>query len=135
MARHTTDRALMTSRRSATVAAIGAGIVVVFTLVVYLPLVGFLGGATASTAGIVPFPVVSVTVVTFVGAATIAGLLALALTRRRSGVAWALVALAVVVALAVTAFPLVAVVIGSAQRIGEIGPVISALWQQLAGFT
>lgn len=134
MARHTTDRALVTSRRSATVAAIGAGIVVVFTLVVYLPLVGFLGGATASTAGIVPFPVVSVTVVTFVGAATIAGLLALALTRRRSGVAWALVALAVVVALAVTAFPLVAVVIGSAQRIGEIGPVISALWQQLAGF-
>ncbi|OZD31305.1 MFS transporter permease [Rhodococcus sp. 06-1477-1B] len=124
----------MTSRRSATVAAIGAGIVVVFTLVVYLPLVGFLGGATASTAGIVPFPVVSVTVVTFVGAATIVGLLALALTRRRSGVAWALVALAVVVALAVTAFPLVAVVIGSAQRIGEIGPVISALWQQLAGF-
>lgn len=134
MARHTTDRALVTSRRSATVAAIGAGIVVVFTLVVYLPLVGFLGGATASTAGIVPFPVVSVTVVTFVGAATIVGLLALALTRRRSGVAWALVALAVVVALAVTAFPLVAVVIGSAQRIGEIGPVISALWQQLAGF-
>lgn len=134
MARHTTDRALVTSRRSATVAAIGAGIVVVFTLVVYLPLVGFLGGATASTAGIVPFPVVSVTVVTFVGAATIVGLLALALTRRRSGVAWALVAFAVVVALAVTAFPLVAVVIGSAQRIGEIGPVISALWQQLAGF-
>lgn len=134
MARHTTDRALVASRRSATVAAIGAGIVVVFTLVVYLPLVGFLGGATASTAGIVPFPLVSVTVVTFVGAATIVGLLALALTRRRSGVAWALVAFAVVVALTVTAFPLVAVVIGSAQRVGEIGPVISALWQQLAGF-
>ncbi|WP_225310206.1 MFS transporter permease [Microbacterium testaceum] len=133
MTRFSTDAGLVTSRRSATAAAVGAGLIVMIALVLYLPLVGFLAGATASTAGLIPFPTLSVGLVTVFGAVVVLGLLALAATRRRSGVAWVLVVVAILAALGVTAFPLVAVVLGSAQRVGEIGPVVSSLWQQVSG--
>lgn len=133
MTRFSTDAGLVTSRRSATAAAVGAGLIVLIALVLYLPLVGFLAGATASTAGLIPFPALSVGLVTVFGAVVVLGLLALAATRRRSGVAWVLVVVAILAALGVTAFPLVAVVLGSAQRVGEIGPVVSSLWQQVSG--
>ena len=80
-----------------------------------------------------PFPALSVLAVTAVGAVVIAGLLALAVTRRRAPAAWMLAVTGVLVALAVTAFPLVAVVLGSAQRVGEVGPVVVILWQRLSG--
>jgi len=81
----------------------------------------------------VPFPALSVLAVTAVGAVVIAGLLALAVTRRRAPAVWMLAVTGVLVALAVTAFPLVAVVLGSAQRVGEVGPVVVILWQRLSG--
>ncbi len=123
----------LTSRRSVIAGVVGTGVVALIALALYLPLIGFLGGATASTAGIVPFPALSVLAVTVVGAVVIAGLLALAVTRRRARAAWTLAVMGVLAALAVTAFPLVAVVLGSAQRIGEIGPVVAILWQHVSG--
>jgi len=84
---------------------IGAGLIVLIVLGLFLPLVGFLAGTTASTAGLVPFPALSVTLVTLTGAVVTAGLLLLALTRRRTGTATVWVVIAVVVALAVTVFP------------------------------
>lgn len=112
---------------------VGAGIVVLIALGLFLPLVGFLAGATASTAGLIPFPVLSVTLVTLVGVVIVAGLLLLALTRRRTGVAIVWVVLAVLVALAVTVFPLVAVASGSAERASDVAPLIGELWGRLTG--
>lgn len=112
---------------------IGAGLVVLIALGLFLPLVGFLAGTTASTAGLIPFPALSVTLVTLVGAVVGAGLLLLALTRRRTGFAIVWVVLAVVVALAVTVFPLVAVASGSAERASDIVPILGELWSRLTG--
>ncbi len=110
---------------------VGAGLIVLIALGLFLPLVGFLAGATASTAGLIPFPALSVTLVTLVGAVLVAGLLLLALTRRRTGVAIVWVALAVLVALAVTVFPLGAVASGSAERASDIAPILADLWSRL----
>ncbi|KTS70271.1 MFS transporter permease [Microbacterium testaceum] len=112
---------------------VGAGIVVLIALGLFLPLLGFLAGATASTAGLIPFPALSVTLVTLVGVVIVAGLLLLALTRRRTGVAIVWVVLAVLVALAVTVFPLVAVASGSAERASDVAPLIGELWGRLTG--
>ena len=112
---------------------VGAGVVVLIALGLFLPLLGFLAGATASTAGLIPFPAMSVTLVTLVGVVMVAGLLLLALTRRRTGVAIVWVVLAVLVALAVTVFPLVAVASGSAERASDVAPLIGELWGRLTG--
>jgi len=112
---------------------IGAGLVVLIALGLFLPLVGFLAGTTASTAGLIPFPALSVTLVTLAGAVVVAGLLLLALTRRRTGFAIVWVVLAVVVALAVAVFPLVAVASGSAERASDVAPLIGELWGRLTG--
>ncbi|MFV9423535.1 MFS transporter permease [Microbacterium sp. S1037] len=112
---------------------VGAGIVVLIALGLFLPLLGFLAGATASTAGLIPFPALSVTLATLVGVVIVAGLLLLALTRRRTGVAIVWVVLAVLVALAVTVFPLVAVASGSAERASDVAPLIGELWGRLTG--
>jgi hypothetical protein len=112
---------------------IGAGLVVLIALGLFLPLVGFLAGTTASTAGLIPFPALSVTLVTLIGAALAAGLLLLALTRRRTGFAIVWVVLAVAVALAVTVFPLVAVASGSAERASDVAPILGDLWSRLTG--
>jgi hypothetical protein len=127
---------ITTARRSRGVfvaTAIGAGIVVLIALGLFLPLVGFLAGTTASTAGLVPFPALSVTLVTLIGAVVAAALLLLALTRRRTGTAIVWVVIAVVVALAVTVFPLGAVASGSAERASDIAPILGDLWSRLTG--
>lgn len=112
---------------------IGAGLVVLIALGLFLPLVGFLAGTTASTAGLIPFPALSVTLVTLIGAALAAGLLLLALTRRRTGFAIVWVVVAVAVALAVTVFPLAAVASGSAERASDVAPILGDLWSRLTG--
>jgi hypothetical protein len=99
----------------------------------FLPLVGFLGGVTATTVGLVPFPFVRVTLVTVVGGLVVLGLLVLAVTRRRAVAAWVPVVLAVLVTLAVTVYPLVAVAVGSADRAGDVWPIITDLVQRVTG--
>ena len=112
---------------------IGVVLVVLVAAGLFLPLVGFLAGATASTVGLVPFPGLSVTLVSLLGVVVCAGLLFAALTRRRTATAIAWTVLAVVVALAVTAFPLIAVVTGSADRPSDLAPIIGDLWGRLTG--
>ncbi len=127
---------ITTARRSRGVfvaTVIGAGLIVLIALGLFLPLVGFLAGTTASTAGLVPFPALSVTLVTLTGAVVTAGLLLLALTRRRTGTATVWMVIAVVVALAVTVFPLGAVASGSAERASDIAPILGDLWSRLTG--
>ena len=99
----------------------------------FLPLVGFLGGVTATTAGLVPFPVIRVTLVTVLGGVVVLGLLVLAVTRRRTVSAWVPVVLAVLVTLAVTVYPLVAVAVGSADRAGDVWPIITDLVRRVTG--
>ncbi|MGN8049061.1 MFS transporter permease [Curtobacterium sp. 22159] len=115
--------------------ATGVGVVLVLGTVLgaYLPLVGFLGSVTATTAGLVPFPVVRVAVATVIGAVVVLGLLLLAATRRRTTTATIAVVLAVLVALAVTALPLVLVAVGSADRAGDVWPVLTHLWSRFTG--
>lgn len=112
---------------------VGAVVVVLIAVGLFLPLAGFLAATTASTAGLVPFPVLSVTGVTLLGIVLVAGALLLALTRRRPAAAGVWSVLAVLIALAVTVFPLVAVAVGSADRAADIGPIISDLWGRLSG--
>ncbi len=115
--------------------ASGIGIVLVAGVLfgAFLPLVGFLGGVTATTAGLVPFPFVRVTVVALVGAVVVLALLALAVTRRHTTTATIAVVLAVLVSVAVTAVPVVLVAVGSADRAGDVWPIVSELWQRFTG--
>ncbi|OII31689.1 MFS transporter permease [Curtobacterium sp. MMLR14_010] len=99
----------------------------------FLPLVGFLAGVTATTAGLVPFPVIRVTLVTVLGGLVVLGLLVLAVTRRRTVAAWIPVVLAVLVTLAVTVYPLVTVAVGSADRAGDVWPIITDLVRRVTG--
>ncbi|MEX0153865.1 MFS transporter permease [Microbacterium sp. LMI1-1-1.1] len=114
-------------------AGVGVVLAVLIGLGLFLPLTGFLAATTAGTAGLIPFPVVSVTVVALLGILLVAGALLLALTRRRAGSAWVFAVLAVLLSLAVTVYPLVAVAVGSADRAGDIGPLIVDLWTRLTG--
>ncbi|MFF0911658.1 MFS transporter permease [Microbacterium enclense] len=114
-------------------AGVGVVLAVLIGLGLFLPLTGFLAATTAGTAGLIPFPVASVTVVALLGILLVAGALLLALTRRRAGSAWVFAALAVLLSLAVTVYPLVAVAVGSADRAADIGPLIVDLWIRLTG--
>lgn len=112
---------------------VGAAVTAIIALALYLPLVGFLAATTASTAGLVPFPFASVTGVTLLGLVIVVGALLLAVTRRRPWLSWTLAVVAVLVTLAVTVFPLIAVAVGSADRASDIVPLITDLWQRLTG--
>lgn len=112
--------------------ASGIGIVLVTGVLfgAFLPLVGFLGGVTATTAGLVPFPFVRVTVVALLGAVVVLALLALAVTRRHTTTATIAVVLAVLVSVVVTVVPVVLVAVGSADRAGDVWPIVTELWQR-----
>lgn len=112
---------------------VGAALAAIIALALYLPLVGFLAATTATTAGLVPFPVAGVTGVTLLGILIVVGALLLAVTRRRPWLSWTLAVIAVVVAIAVTVFPLIAVAVGSADRASDIVPLITDLWQRVTG--
>lgn len=113
----------------------GIGVLLVLgtLLGAYLPLVGFLGSVTATTAGLVPFPVVRVAVLTVLGAVVVLALLLLAFTRRHTTTATIAVVLAVLVSIGVTAVPVVLVAVGSADRAGDVWPVVAQLWQRFTG--
>ncbi len=113
----------------------GIGVVLLLAIVfgAFFPLVGFLGGVTATTAGLVPFPFVRVTLVALLGLVVVLALVLLALTRRHTATSVVAVVLAVLVALAVTAYPVVTVAISSADRAGEVWPIVTDLWQRFAG--
>lgn len=115
--------------------ASGIGVVLVLgtLLGAFLPLVGFLGGVTATTAGLVPFPFVRVTIVAVIGAVVVLGLLLLAFTRRHTTTATIAVVLAVLVSIAVTAVPVVLVAVGSADRAGDVWPIVTELWNRFTG--
>ncbi|MFS2032106.1 MULTISPECIES: MFS transporter permease [unclassified Curtobacterium] len=115
--------------------ASGIGVVLVLgtLLGAFLPLVGFLGGVTATTAGLVPFPFVRVTIVALLGAVVVLGLLLLAFTRRHTTTATIAVVLAVLISIAVTAVPVVLVAVGSADRAGDVWPIVTELWNRFTG--
>lgn len=115
--------------------ASGIGVVLVLgtLLGAFLPLVGFLGGVTATTAGLLPFPFVRVTIVALLGAVVVLGLLLLAFTRRHTTTATIAVVLAVLVSIAVTAVPVVLVAVGSADRAGDVWPIVTELWNRFTG--
>jgi hypothetical protein len=113
--------------------AVGVLAVLVLAVGAWLPLVGFLAGVTATTAGLVPFPAVRVGVVTVLGLAVVLGFLALAVTRRHTATAWVAVTLAALVGTAVTVYPVVTVAIGSADRAGDVWPVVTGLVERSTG--
>lgn len=131
--RTTAPGRLVRSRQSLIAAVTGTAVVVLVALGLFLPLAGLLIGVTASSAGLVPFPGLSVTAVTLVGIVVVAALLLFAVTRRRPASAWAAAVFAVLVSLAVTAFPVIAVAAGSAERVSDVGPLLVDLWQRFTG--
>lgn len=131
--RTTAPGRLVRSRQSLIAAVTGTAVVVLVALGLFLPLAGLLIGVTASSAGLVPFPGLSVTAVTLVGIVVVAALLLFAVTRHRPASAWAAAVFAVLVSLAVTAFPVIAVAAGSAERVSDVGPLVVDLWQRFTG--
>lgn len=131
--RTTAPGRLVRSRQSLIAAVTGTAVVVLVALGLFLPLAGLLIGVTASSAGLVPFPGLSVTAVTLVGIVVVAALLLFAVTRRRPASAWAAAVFAVLVSLAVTAFPVIAVAAGSAERVSDVRPLLGDLWQRFTG--
>lgn len=131
--RTTAPGRLVRSRQSLIAAVTGTAVVVLVALGLFLPLAGLLIGVTASSAGLVPFPGLSVTAVTLVGIVVVAALLLFAVTRRHPASAWAAAVFAVLVSLAVTAFPVIAVAAGSAERVSDVGPLLGDLWQRFTG--
>jgi len=115
--------------------ASGIGVVLVLAVALgaWLPLVGFLGGVTATTAGLVPFPFVRITLVTLLGVVLVLALLLLALTRRHTATTVVAVVVAVLVSLAVTVYPVVTIAIASADRAGDVWPIVTELWQRFTG--
>ncbi|WIB76929.1 MFS transporter permease [Curtobacterium sp. MCPF17_002] len=113
----------------------GIGVVLVLgtALGAFLPLVGFLGAVTATTSGLVPFPFVRVTLIAIAGSVIVLGLLTLAVTRRHTATAVSAVVLAVLVSIAVTLVPIVLVAIGSADRAGDVWPIVAELWARFTG--
>ncbi|MDM7892896.1 MFS transporter permease [Curtobacterium caseinilyticum] len=116
-----------------TASGIGMVLVLAVALGAYLPLVGFLGGVTATTAGLVPFPFVRITLVTLLGLVVVLALLLLALTRRHTVSSVFAVVIAVLVSLAVTAYPVVTIAVASADRAGDVWPIVTELWQRFTG--
>lgn len=113
--------------------AVGVVLLLVIVFGAFFPLVGFLGGVTATTAGLVPFPFLRVTLVSLLGAVIVLALVALAVTRRHTVTSVIAVVLSVLVALAVTAYPVVTVAIASANRAGDVWPIVTELWQRFTG--
>ncbi|WP_420368692.1 MFS transporter permease [Curtobacterium sp. L1-20] len=113
----------------------GIGVVLVLgtALGAFLPLVGFLAGVTATTSGLVPFPFVRVALIAVAGALVVLALLVLAFTRRHTATATAAVVLAVLVSVAVTVVPVVLVAVGSADRAGDVWPIVTELWGRFTG--
>ena len=113
----------------------GIGVILVLgtALGAFLPLVGFLGGVTATTSGLVPFPFVRVALVTIAGSLVVLALLVLAFTRRHTATAASAVVLAVLVSIAGTVVPSVLVAIGSADRAGDVWPIVTELWNRFTG--
>ena len=114
-------------------AAVGALLVTLVAAALYAPIVAFLAGVAATTAGVVPFPALTVVGATALGAVVVLVLLVLAITRRRTPTAWVLAVCAVLVALALAVVPPVVVVTASAERASEVGPLIADLWSRWTG--
>lgn len=116
-----------------TTSGIGIVLVLAVALGAYLPLVGFLGGVTATTAGLVPFPFIRITLVTLLGLVVVLALLLFAATRRHTVTSVVAVVLAVLVSIAVTAYPVVTIAVASADRAGDVWPIVTELWQRFTG--
>ncbi|MFJ6653497.1 MFS transporter permease [Microbacterium sp. NPDC091313] len=116
-----------------TASAVAALGVVLVAAGLYAPLVAYFAGVSASSVGVVPFPVVGTVAVTLVAAAVVVALLACAVTRRRSAAAWVAGGAAVVVAIVASLVPPALVVAASVDRVSEIGPFLADLWRRVAG--
>ncbi len=80
-----------------------------------------------------PFPFVRIALVTVLGLVVVLALLLWALTRRHTVTSVFAVVLAVLVSLAVTAYPVVTIAIASADRAGDVWPIVTELWQRFTG--
>ncbi|GAA2754447.1 hypothetical protein [Amnibacterium kyonggiense] len=102
-------------------------LVVIAVVGVLLPILGFIGAAVAATAGVLRVPVGGI-----VGAIAIGYVLALVLlvfcVRRTNGAAaWVLGVAAVISALAVSVWPIVAVALSGVAQVQDVEPFIQEL--------
>lgn len=116
-----------------TATAVGVAAVIVVTAVLYLPIVTFFAGVSASSAGAVPFPLIGTVLVTVLGLVVTAALLLCAVTRRRAAAAWIATAGAIAVAVIAALMPGVLAVSASVGRASEIVPFVTDLWQRFSG--
>ena len=106
--------------------ATGTAAVVAIALAVLAPVIALITGA-AGAAGFVRVPFGTITIVVAAGFLLAAGLLALILRSRRGPAAWILAVAAVIAALVVSVYPVVAVAIAASGQASEIVPFISDL--------
>lgn len=104
--------------------ASGVGATVIVALLVLLPVVSLVTGSLGAE-WFVDIPVGRITLVVVAGYLLSAGLLALILRTRHSAVGWALSVAAVLVALVVSLYPVVAVASAATQGVGDIIPFVT----------
>ncbi|KJC64325.1 hypothetical protein SAMN06295879_0034 [Agreia bicolorata] len=117
--------------------ALGTGVIVtvIVATIVLVPVIGLVTSAVAA-APFVDFPIDSMIVAVIGGYALAAGFLALILRIRHGALAWICSVAAVIAALVVSIYPLVAAAIAAANEAGEVIPIIvewiGRLQQQLS---
>ncbi|MGQ7297500.1 hypothetical protein [Quadrisphaera sp. KR29] len=111
-------------------AGVGALLVALAALLVLVPVLGLVGAA-ASAGPVLSVPVGSITAVVVLGFLVALGLLVAAAVSRPTWLAWGLVAVAVLVALAASVWPIIATADQAVDRARDIWPWIQQLVQQV----
>ena len=107
-------------------------LVVLVVLGVLLPILGFIGAADAATAGVLRVPVGGIAGALAVGYLLALVLLLLCARRRNGAVAWVLGVAAVISALLVSVWPIVAVALSGVGQVQDVIPFIQDLIARVA---
>ncbi|GAA4745160.1 hypothetical protein GCM10025783_16160 [Amnibacterium soli] len=109
-----------------------SALVVLVVLGVLLPVLGFIGAAAAATVGVLRVPVAGIAGALAVGYLLAAVLLLVCVRRRSGAVAWVLGVAAVVSALLVSVWPIVAVSLSGVEQVQDVIPFIRDLVARVA---
>lgn len=111
------------------------GVVLVFLVVVgvLIPILGFIGAADGATVGALNVPVGGIVVALLIGYVLALLFLFLSVRSRNGALSWVLAVAAVIAALLVSLWPIVAVGIAGAGQAGDVVPFIQDLIARVAG--
>ncbi|TDX81440.1 hypothetical protein EDF35_1107 [Rathayibacter sp. PhB151] len=116
-------------------AALATGVVVSFLIVVgvLLPVLGLIGAADATTAGVLDVPVGAIILSIVISYLIALAFLALAFVSRNAALAWVAAVAAVIATLVGSVWPLLATAFASVDQAGDVIPFIQDLIARVTG--